>query len=85
MPYIKLVDRDRYDELIEALARQLINRPCGDVNYVISSLLDKLIEPVSYTGINDMIGVLECVKQEYYRRVAAPYEDKKIRQNGDVY
>jgi len=30
-------------------------------------------------------GVLENVKQEMYRRLAAPYEDKKAEENGDVY
>ena len=29
--------------------------------------------------------MLECAKLELYRRVAAPYEDEKIDQNGDVY
>ena len=32
-----------------------------------------------------LIGVLECAKLELYRRVAAPYEDDKIDENGDVY
>jgi hypothetical protein len=32
-----------------------------------------------------MIGVLECAKLELYRRVAAPYEDAKCEDNGDVY
>ena len=30
------------------------------------------------------MGVLSCVGAEFYRRVIAPYEDKKIIQNGDV-
>jgi hypothetical protein len=25
-----------------------------------------------------------AIKQEYYRRVAEPYEDKKIIENGDI-
>lgn len=32
-----------------------------------------------------ILGVLECVKLELYRRVAAPYEDRKIEENGDVF
>jgi len=31
------------------------------------------------------MGVLECIKQEFYRRAVAPYEDKKKEENGDVY
>lgn len=25
-----------------------------------------------------------CAKQEFYRRVLSPYEDKKIKENGDI-
>jgi hypothetical protein len=35
--------------------------------------------------VNEAIGVLECAKLELYRRVAAPYEDEKIAESGDVY
>jgi hypothetical protein len=28
---------------------------------------------------------LHCAADEFYRRVAAKYEDKKIDENGDVY
>jgi len=30
------------------------------------------------------MGVLECVKQEFYRRRAVPYEEEKIEENGDI-
>ena len=39
----------------------------------------------SYATINDIIGALEGAKMEFYRRVVAPYEDEKIKENGDVY
>jgi hypothetical protein len=58
----------------------------GDLNYAISSICDECLQgQVSYTKINEIVGVLECVKMELYRRVAAPYEDKKMVENGDVY
>ena len=38
----------------------------------------------TYPKIAMVTGVLENIKQEYYRRVAEPYEDMKIRQNGDI-
>lgn len=34
---------------------------------------------------SEIIGALECCKLELYRRIAAPYEDIKIGENGDVY
>ena len=61
----------------------------GELNYRITRLLQTYIDVtkggVSYTNINEVIGVLECVKLELYRRMSAPYEDKKIEENGDVY
>jgi len=59
----------------------------GELNYVITRLLDSWLDErgVSYTHINAAIGVLECAKLELYRRVAAPYEDTKKEENGDVY
>ena len=38
----------------------------------------------SYSKIAMVTGVLENVKQEFYRRIAASYEDKKIVENGDI-
>jgi hypothetical protein len=54
---------------------------------MISSLLDEYLTENgrNYANINEVIGVLECAKLEIYRRVAAPYEDEKIDQNGDVF
>ena len=58
----------------------------GELNFHITTLIaDYLGEQISYSQINEVIGVLECAKLELYRRVAAPYEDQKIEENGDVY
>ncbi len=34
---------------------------------------------------NALIGVLESAKLELYRRMIAPYEDVKMKENGDCY
>jgi hypothetical protein len=39
----------------------------------------------NYQTVNDIVGALEGAKMEFYRRAAAPYEDLKIKENGDVY
>ena len=84
MPYIQPTSRPRFDHGIEELAAN-INTP-GELNYVISRLLVKLYdEHTSYDMINTLIGVLECAKLEFYRRVAAQYEQAKMLANGDVY
>jgi hypothetical protein len=40
---------------------------------------------VRYAHLNEAVGVLECAKLELYRRIAAPYEDDKRSETGDVY
>lgn len=56
----------------------------GDINYVFSRVLGGLMNDPSYNKIAMITGVLENIKQEFYRRVASPYEDKKIMENGDI-
>ena len=59
----------------------------GELNYAITMLLVCYWEThgKNYQTINDILGALEGAKAEFYRRVAAPYEDQKIAENGDVY
>lgn len=60
----------------------------GQVNYSITMLCLEYLQVCGGTGyqaLNEIIGVLECAKMEMYRRMAAPYEDQKIAENGDVY
>ena len=57
---------------------------CGDINYAFSRIVTGVMCEVSYPKISIITGVLENIKQEFYRRVAQPYEDLKIRQNGDI-
>ncbi len=83
MPYIPPYDRTKLDAAMENL--DPIN--AGELNYVITSiLLDYLsAKGAGYNWKNEVVGVLECVKLELYRREIAPYEELKIKQNGDVY
>jgi len=95
MPYIKQELREALDSYIENLSCE-INPLCsedeieGILNYIITNLLDSVMkqdfenEKWRYKYINRVIGVLECVKLEFYRRLAAPYEDKAIAKNGDI-
>ena len=64
----------------------------GELNYAITMLVDAYLPRstetagrLRYAHLNEAIGVLECAKLELYRRVAAPYEDEKITESGDVY
>ncbi len=81
MPYIKKEKRKELADFRTPL-------DAGELNYVISKTIDKYIfvkGGVSYTTLNEIIGVLECAKLELYRRVAAVYEDQKLSSNGEVY
>ena len=59
----------------------------GDLNYLFTKLAWKYFNQngENYQAINDIVGALEGAKLEFYRRVAAPYEDQKCYDNGDVY
>ena len=58
----------------------------GGLNYVITKLITEYWrQNPKYDTIATITGVLENVKQEFYRRVAIKYEDDKQIENGDVY
>jgi len=84
LPYIKSDDRKPIDKTVKKLSDQL--SCAGDFNYAFTQLIHLHINKVGmrYQNLNDMIGMLECAKLELYRRVVSPYEDDKIRENGDV-
>lgn len=86
MPYIEAGRRKQFDSIVDKLAQAMpVGFDPGDLNYCISRLLWSLWEKHSryYTG-NDLIGVLECVKQEFYRCKMVPHEEIKKCLNGDI-
>ena len=85
MPYIRKEDREQYKEVVEEIKKKGI-ACAGDLNYLITVLSNIYLEECGkcYTSYNEVIGVLECAKQEYYRTKVAPYEEKKCKENGDV-
>ena len=56
----------------------------GVINHIITKILIGTY-PHNYEQLNAIIGVMECTKLEFYRRVVVPYEDRKMEENGDVY
>jgi hypothetical protein len=56
----------------------------GKVNYCFSRILGGIMGDASYPKVAMITGVLENIKQEYYRRVAESYENKKMLENGDI-
>lgn len=87
MPYI---DRD--------LARELLALPLGNLervstftpgalNFALSQVAIQYLhrKGVNYTDLNDVMGAFTAAQQEFYRRVVVPYEEIKMKQNGDIY
>jgi hypothetical protein len=57
----------------------------GGLTYLLYKLcLDALPEAPRYRDFHAVVGALEAAKLEFYRRHVVPYEDVKIRENGDV-
>jgi hypothetical protein len=83
MPYIGQDKRDKVDTLIEELADKISG--AGHLNYVVTRLcMLAHLHVDGYQRVAEITGVLENVKQEYYRRVATPYETRKMVENGDI-
>jgi len=88
VPYIARKDRAQYQKAIDELARLVppdrMARP-GHMNYIISLLIQRVYgNSMRYADHNEVVGLLNCVQQEFYRRFTAPYEDVKIEQEGDL-
>jgi hypothetical protein len=83
MPYIK---KERRREILVAGTVSL-PETAGELNFLVTTLLLDYVTKhgIGYQTFNDVMGVLECAKQEFYRRKVAPYEDIKVKENGDVY
>jgi hypothetical protein len=83
VPYIKKEDRRR----VFGPGCEHGHATTGELNYAITEMCREymMLHGLSYQTINDIVGALEGAKLEFSRRVAAPYEDKKIKENGDVY
>ena len=79
MPYIPENER-------QAIKDDCVPVTAGQLNYKIHLLLEEYVNKngESYQTYNDILGALEGVKLELYRRRVSSYEDKKIAENGDI-
>jgi hypothetical protein len=85
MPYITR-ERRKVLEYNEDCKKEFPFSP-GELNYMFCELAKDYItiKGESYQTYNDIIGALEGAKMEIYRRLIAPYEENKIKENGDVF
>lgn len=88
MPYIPQADRGIFANCLADLQGIVWERGLsnGELNYLMTCLAQIYLQKhgTSYNTISDVIKAFECAKLEFYRRVAAPYEDKKALANGDI-
>ena len=86
MPYIQPNQREEVEDKLNVAGLNYVPKNAGELNYVITVFIDNFIRAYgkNYANLNEMIGALECCKQEDYRAVVSPYEDIKIEENGDV-
>ncbi len=87
MPYIKQDERKHLDDKINDIILLIKDLPVelqdGSLNYVFTRII-KNIYPLKYYHLNRALGVLSAVSLELYRVVIGPYEDTKIKENGEV-
>lgn len=96
MPYIKQEQREKLNSAIDELSDRIVSMVkseddsafAGILNYVSTrlalSIIRKKFGKIRYWMIAVITGVFKNVADEFYRRLAVPYEDKKIDEEGDV-
>jgi len=84
MPYIKKVERAFFDEQLDDLGLHRMDK--GDLNYCVTKLALYYIKVhgKSYTNISDATSALVDAADEIKRRLLGPYENQKIKENGDL-
>jgi hypothetical protein len=97
MPYIAVKHREALDPLIDKLAWQIVQEAqalqydgafAGLLNYVCTRLALKVVRrqfgSMRYWLIAMLTGTFKNIADEFYRRIAIPYENRQIKKSGDV-
>jgi hypothetical protein len=84
MPYIKQEDRKHFTNF------DLVEPPsdAGELAFLLSQAVDLYLsnfDRVNYAAHAEVIGVIETLKLEIYRRFTGPYEDQKREENGEAF
>ncbi len=80
MPYVKPIYRPKLDAIVEHMKTAELHP--GDLNYILFKYCKS--EDPSYKKYRNFIGEINESVAEIRRRILAPYEDMKKKQNGDV-
>lgn len=88
-PYIPKFSRIEFDPAIEELVDMA--KGVGELNYIITRICDGYISKyvdangINYSACNAIVGVLECAKLEFARKRLYPHEDKRCKEEGEVF
>jgi len=85
MPYITQIARDEIDPRLFPILNHIEGLAEGELNYVITRIIDRWARVDGYVAFNAVRGVLSEVGDEFRRRRVVPYEERKRLLNGDVY
>lgn len=92
MPYLKKEDRNiifsesKKGRLFTYLSHLELSKLVGTLNYLNFKIVKMWIKQngKKYFAFAAIIGTFVCCILEIYRRLIAPYEDLKIKENKDV-
>lgn len=90
MPYITQDERRHYDSALNLIVNRLSQRAyaAGDLTYVLYAIAVRvsrdLEHELGYAGLSRVRASLSDATDEFYRAEIAPYEDRKIDENGAV-
>jgi len=82
MPYVIPDYRHTLNFVVENMKAMDV-QPDGRLNYVLFKFCKDTVEP-SYNNYKNYIAELTECAEEIRRRFLSPYEDEKIKENGDV-
>ena len=88
MPYIKEKYRQELHHPIEDLLYTITTLPSEDLNGIVTYVIYKIIKELyfkpSWDTLSDGRKCLDEASREFCRQVIEPYEDEKIKENGDI-
>lgn len=87
MPYVKSEYRELVEKQLNEMFHKIMRVPREDRAGVLTYVIYKLfidLHANRYSDFAILMGVLDCVGKEFYRRVIAPHEDEAAQRNGDV-
>ena len=85
MPYITQEQRRDLASYLKDILELVPTLTKGEINYIITRIVATKYAVGSYDWRSEGASVFQDAHDEFYRRVIAPYEDKKKDENGEVY